>query len=1025
MILRNSILSIFRSKWKTALFTLLIFAVTLVYSLSVSVWAAVAQFLQECDNFYTSIAQIEYMGTNYPNDTIYDASMNEALSSFNTAMIENDPAAQSWETPSRSFGYIEGFWRTDSYMPDKMLSVLVIGNVVYEEERNFYKGVVYQILYSSLIEDEIYIFIDEDFGKFEKGHYYLIFGQVYRGYSPILHLRPATFDNAISATDGIEVPQMVDITSDGSNGQYYQIPEDSILLQVAETLPVTNNSLLVSGTDNLLAMLPFQQGELYVVDGRAFNEKEYQQGSRVIIISEIMAARLGIGVGDSIELSIAVSNLPGIYNSYWFPHGFSKTSTFQVVGIVNTLKDRSWYVYIPRSVGVPSSEFPIGYTVGHAVIRNEDAAAFYERLESAMKNRFQLTIYDQGYASVSQPYQTILIAAKIVTAVCSLVELAVLTFFGYLFVYRQRETSETMLMLGTSKLGVCAYFLISSGCISLFAAASGAFAGYHLHEKILRLVADFAEKYTLIDSRFSNGNLTITRVLAFSPDLNWQLFLYIGIIVFILAITACMVFTISTLTHNQLNRPPQWGPNKEGKTSHLSGGSVKFSILSMLRGGLRTIIVPLLSVVVVIFFGQLASNSLHYQEQLDVIYDNTTIEGYYTDIHGKQIGNLVLNTYDVAQLYRTGYLNTLTVSISNPYYYLGVSRLADGTERDIDPLYVPSSSFSRESLEAVIERGADLTGTNNIRKSPEYYYADTISMDFLKGFDEKILAVPFDEQKVFNCILPIDFMQQQGIELGDTVRIAINRIITDAETQARIYLHIDLHVVGSYEKHGTENTIYVPLSLFINTQIVWGEGQTLSGAPIETFKTGFVFSTKDKNILQRTTLHSSTFALTDSRDLSDFKDYLTEYGYSQVNKVSRVREFLILNDKSFNYAVASIQQQIRYINILYPFLYILVGIIAVTVSYLVVVSRKNEFAIMRGLGARRLHVFFSFFFEQCVLSILGTAIGSCLWRFVFGAPTLLHYLLIAGFLICYFLGCIISIMIMNHTNVLKILLDRD
>jgi hypothetical protein len=532
MIFRNSILSILRSKRKSALFLLLIFALTLALALSVSVWAAIAQFLDDCDDYYTTIGIVEYMGTSYPDDNIFDPSMAEALENFNAAEIKADDSVIRWEIPSRSFGYIEGFWRSDAFMPDKMLSVFVVGNVNYSTENAFYTAVVYKTLYSTTIEDNKLIYIDENFGQFEPGHYYLVFGEVYRGYSPILHLRSAAFDNALAAADGIQVPAMLDITAEPSESEFYNIPEDTVLLEIANTLSVTNNSVLVVGTDNLLALLPFHQEELFIVDGRAFSEEEYTSGERVAVISEVMAARLGIGIGDPIELSVAISDQPGFYNSYWVGQGFNYHETFKVVGITNTVMDKSWHVYVPREAGVPSSPFPIGYTVGHAILKNHQAADFFTRMEPTLENRFQLRMYDQGYSIVAVPYQTILSTSKIVTFVCALVELAVLVFFGFLFVYRQREASETMLMLGTGKMRVVLYFLLSAGLISLIASASGAAAGYWLHEGIIRWVGSAAQNYTEINSRFSNGNLSVARTLEFAPKLNWQLFLIIGVIVF-------------------------------------------------------------------------------------------------------------------------------------------------------------------------------------------------------------------------------------------------------------------------------------------------------------------------------------------------------------------------------------------------------------------------------------------------------------------------------------------------------------
>jgi len=156
-----------------------------------------------------------------------------------------------------------------------------------------------------------------------------------------------------------------------------------------------------------------------------------------------------------------------------------------------------------------------------------------------------------------------------------------------------------------------------------------------------------------------------------------------------------------------------------------------------------------------------------------------------------------------------------------------------------------------------------------------------------------------------------------------------------------------------------------------------------------------------------------------------FKDYLTNYGYSQVHKVSKVREFIVLKDASFNNSVASVKQQIHYINTLYPFLYVLVGIIAIAVSYLIVVSRKMECAIMRGLGTTRIRSFFSFFTEQSFLCLLGIIIGFLIWLLAFGTLGLLHAGLTTGFLICYLLGSAASVTIMNHSNVLTILRDKE
>jgi ABC-type lipoprotein release transport system permease subunit len=1026
MIFRNSINSIIRSKGKTALFTLVIFALTLALSLAVSVWASVAQFLDDCDDYYTTIGLVEYMGTNYPDDDIYDPAMASGIESFDASILTEEGSLINWETPARTFGYVEGFWRTDTYMPDKMLSVFVVGNVSYSEENQLYSAIVFKTLYSSTVEDNKYVYIEENFGDFEQDHYYLVFGEIYHGYSPILHLRKTSFDNAIVAKNAIDIPNMIDITSDITENTAYNIPENSILNQVAETLEVTNNSVLVSSTNNLMALLPFHQEELYFIEGRSFTEEEYTSGSPVVVISEIMADRLEVTVGDTINLSTAVSDLPGVYNSYWFDDGFSFQNTFTVVGITNTVMDKSWYVYVPRAVGIPASDFPIGYTVGHATLRNDQAAAFYGRIESVLDDRFQLKIYDQGYSSVAIPYQTILRTAQIVTFVCGLVEFAVVILFAYLFVYRQYETSRTMLMLGAGKPRVFAYFLIGAGVIASLATSAGSAAGYWLHDKIIALVARTAENFTLIDSRYSNGSLTISRTLEFAPDLNWQFFISLGITVFTLILIAIIGFTINTFVDKKSNKQKIRSPKSNYKTSRLPGGSMKYTLLSIWRGGARTFVVPLLAISVVIFFGQLSNTTEQYRDQLESIYDNTTINGYFTDINGKQIGNLVLNAYDVANLYYREDLSELNVSIGRPYYFTGINQLADGTPQNLSPLHVPDNNYRRESMISMILRGPDLTATNDIHTSPEFYYADTIEMSFLNGIDESILAVPSEHPMVSSCIISTDLMAEHQISLADTIRVSLDRIITNPEnTRKKIFLYIDLKVVGSYEKQGTEDTIYAPLALFFDTDLLWGEEQPASGPPTESVMAVDSLTIEQRDALQSSVFHSANFKLKNSRDLISLKDFLTDYGFSEVRDAGKVREFIILRDASFNNAVASIKQQNHYIHILYPFLYALVGIITISVSYLLIVSRKYELATMRGLGTKETRTFFSFFSEQSILCLLGIAIGAAFWYAFWGIPSKIHLIMSGCFILCYFIGSAISIFIMNHSHVLTILLDRE
>ena len=96
-------------------------------------------------------------------------------------------------------------------------------------------------------------------------------------------------------------------------------------------------------------------------------------------------------------------------------------------------------------------------------------------------------------------------------------------------------------------------------------------------------------------------------------------------------------------------------------------------------------------------------------------------------------------------------------------------------------------------------------------------------MTFMDGYDESSLAAPSGDPRVFSCLLPSSLMEQHGIRLGDTVRVAINQVISNPDGPGDIFRHFDLLVIGRYEKQGAEDTIYAPLPIFFETRLIWDD----------------------------------------------------------------------------------------------------------------------------------------------------------------------------------------------------------
>jgi ABC-type lipoprotein release transport system permease subunit len=103
---------------------------------------------------------------------------------------------------------------------------------------------------------------------------------------------------------------------------------------------------------------------------------------------------------------------------------------------------------------------------------------------------------------------------------------------------------------------------------------------------------------------------------------------------------------------------------------------------------------------------------------------------------------------------------------------------------------------------------------------------------------------------------------------------------------------------------------------------------------------------------------------------------------------------------------------------------VLVSLLGFIISWLMVFTRRREFALMRGLGAKKSRVFVSFFLEQVVLSLLGCLLGcvSLLWLYTGGIVQILALLI---FLVCYLFGATVSILFVGKVDLMELLTVRE
>ena len=135
------------------------------------------------------------------------------------------------------------------------------------------------------------------------------------------------------------------------------------------------------------------------------------------------------------------------------------------------------------------------------------------------------------------------------------------------------------------------------------------------------------------------------------------------------------------------------------------------------------------------------------------------------------------------------------------------------------------------------------------------------------------------------------------------------------------------------------------------------------------------------------------------------------------------RIVVVLNDYAFTQTVEALGRYITLSQILFPVLFLLMGVVGFVVSWLMVNGRRMEFAIMRGLGASQTRVFGSFFLEQMGLCLMGCILSGVVLTLWSGQP--LVWLASIGFALFYLAGCALAVRTVGKTKIFALLTHAD
>ncbi len=981
---------ILRQPKKALLFLVLLATIVTLLTLVLCVYHAVSGYLTECDDYYHTIAELEYFGSDYPSAHAVDPAMASSLLENADALDQllTLPGVIQFDQEDALLGVIPGIRRKDWQVFDKDAAVIIVQIGPWERANNAYSALITDapFAWGDVLEKITYINLEE--GALRLDERYVLCGHFIESSNNLLLFQP---EDTLVGTDG---------SGQTLSGWQYlgedELPADSPYRALAQVLKNRNNGYRVNPVTDLATLRPWQQGELKLLDGgRLFTAEEYGTDAKVCVISNILSTIADLSVGDTIQMSL--NDCDNLIYSSW-TEDLAPEEPYTIIGIYYRTSEHPDTLYIPRSAPNAVIGMTTGYTLGQFRLDNDLAESFHQQAQELLPAGYRLTVYDEGYGAVAGPYKELKNLSLLFLLICLLVVPGVLALYSYLFISRRREDALLQRALGVGSAHALRGFLAASLAITLPAAMIGLLAGRLLEGRVLNYIRVLAETLGMTDTRFSSANLFTVRHLAFQPVTAGIVYVLAAVLFFAFVLLFTAAFSLDAV-HEKKPRKHKKPRTVHGHTSRLSG-RLKYALLSIRRGGMRTLAVLLLCAVIAAFLGLLTSASDQYAAQLDEVRENTVIRGYATDYFGRYLNGMVVTAKKVQSLIDAGLTETvsLTWQVSN-LRFLGVSRAADGTSAEIPEPFIPTDGFAVETLLYKLSKEPKWIATNSISGSPAFYYDNDPTIIWLSGYDESCLTASDADL----CVLPESLMERDGIQLGDTVRYLA---WTDDEDAP--FVLYDFLVAGSYVLTYGDAVIYTPLG--INFPIGAEPSPAVERAYLPERAWAGSYDTWWTGIrLNRFTFRSMIFTLRSAAELDLLRDALEAVPFEEAGSHSSVRDFAVIDDADYISAVQGMQRQIRYMNALFICLYAAVMLIGAVGAYLLQNSRKPEIALMRALGVGSVRITLTFLFEQFFLSAIGVLLGVLCWRATGGGANALLLWLIGAYELCWMTGSSIRI----------------
>lgn len=1068
MYLRLAYKSVVRTPVKTILFLFLIGAAVASLCLGIGMWDASERLLADAEATYQTVAYVEYIGENYPDETKFDSWMAEELSAFDDTALREQPQVIAYDRQVVLGGTVDQLLLGNRGTSQFRNTAVFSFRVYYEKEDHYIclltgtplftgnghrDGLFFNLYFDDLAAQGI---AKEELQIKER---YFTIGNFYEGEKRTVCFRiePCILNVPEEYRAYADRP----LTHIEDEERLTECEAYEFYFKAAETYRVLTNHLRIVADSEPENAAPFYLGETHLIEGSFYSEEE-----NACILSEYLCYKMGLEIGDEWAVNLyATTEGRGAETSFWHDEGYIEQRVYHVVGIYQNATGMYSTVFVPKAEDIVWPQRTIDYTVCRVRLQNDGVQEYLNAIEPYLLGSMRVTVYDQGYAHAKEAIHSLMETARVLTYVCAAVTLALLFLFAWMFLQKQRDSARIMRNLGTAAGNTMLYLLFSAAIVLLIAGVLGGVFGALLSDRVILTTYEHALLENTLDVRFSDLAVkgeSLAHTVVPRADVRLAAYTVGGCFAVGLLCTCC--FFGSALNKYSPKKEAKKNRKKSNRTAAASMASAPLRLgkmegmfvplrrhamerlwfpirivwRSILRNRSKSVLVPAVTLVLALFLGFFVSDLQTYQIRLDSVYEEMPVTAYVTDFTGRHNDGLSLMDKDllpladpdfVAETYRTQKIH---------YLLLGHGAVPSVPSVPEDAV---GGGYAAETFQEKLMSQPTLIGTNNLSAAPEFYFEGDVHFDFLDGYD----ASDFLGQEPI-CLANRAFMERNGIELGDYVGILTG---ADPDDKGMQYVPLCLRVVGIYPAVTGRDSLYCPLFVTENTHLCCDSitvyeymraYQRTEAEYAENTGKEFVPDVRYSDGLKQIygpdgicyaeyQLHqkyaSAAFLLQNTRELSDFKDRLIEKGYPPAGQLGFIRRTIIISEASLVETVQSLNRHIRYMNALFIVFELLSVAIGFVVSYLLTKNRRPELAVSRSLGAGKRKTFVIFLLEQSVLFFIGLAMAAILLLLLFDAARMELLRSLGAFAVCYLVGIMLSIAWMNRMQVLEILQVKE